>query len=600
MINELPPIAVFFIGALIVPLLRGYLKQAFILLIPVVAFWNLINLPEGIYWVVNFLDYKLIFGKVDRMSLVFAYIFTLISFIALLYSIKVKDDNQHVSGLLYGGSAIGAVFAGDFISLFIFWEIMAVTATFIIWASKTKASQNAGMRYLIVHIFGGLCLLIGIIMHVHQTGSTEFGYIGLGSMASYFILLGFGINAAFPILHAWLPDAYPEATFSGTVFLSAFTTKTAVYVLARSFPGTEVLIWIGAAMTAFPIFYAVIENNLRKVLSYSLINQVGFMVVGIGIGTQLSLNGTVAHAFCHILYKALLFMSMGAVLHQTGKINATDLGGLYKSMPLTALFCCIGAASISAFPLFSGFISKSMIVSASAHDGFTIIWFMLIFASAGVFHHSGIKIPYFAFFSHDSGIRTKEPPLNMLIAMGIAAFLCVFVGTFPGYLYSILPYPVDYVPYSGYHVIDQLQLLFFSALAFTLLMLSGNYPAEIRCTNLDFDWFYRKGANAFMWVLRHPLSIAGAMWNAVVFSAIPSFLVWVTKNPKAVARITFDSALLLVSTDDRKAKLQERIKKELEVYPGDIIRPKPIGFTVLGATLILFAYMLIYYITEMR
>jgi len=597
MINELPPFLIFFVGALIVPFLRGYLKQAFLLLIPVVGFWNLLNLPEGVYWTVNFLDYKLIFGKVDRMSLVFGYIFTIISFIALLYALKVNDNNQHVSGLLYGGSALGAVFAGDFISLFIFWEIMAVTATFIIWASKTKASQNAGLRYLLVHIFGGLCLFVGIIMHVYQTGSIEFGYIGLGSTASYFILLGFGINAAFPILHAWLPDAYPEATFSGTVFLSAFTTKTAVYVLARSFPGTELLIWIGAAMTAFPIFYAVIENNLRRVLSYSLINHVGFMVTGIGIGTQLALNGTVAHAFCHILYKALLFMSMGAVLHQTGKINATDLGGLYKTMPLTALFCCIGAASTSAFPLFSGFVSKSMIVSASAEGGLTIIWFMLIFASVGVFHHSGIKIPYFAFFSHDSGIRAKEPPLNMLLAMGIAAFLCVFLGTFPGFLYNILPYPVDYKPYTGYHVIDQLQLLFFSALAFTLLMRSGNYPAEIRCVNLDFDWFYRKGANAFMWVLRNPLTILGAMWNAVVFSAVPSFLVWIIKNPKAVARIALDSVLIIVTSGDTKARLQERIKKEIEIYPGDVIREMPIGFTVLGATLILFAYMLIYYVT---
>lgn len=597
MINELPPFAIFFIGALIIPFLRGCLKQAFLLLIPIAAFWSLLNLSEGVYWVVNFLNYQLIFGKVDRMSLAFGYIFTIISFIALLYSLRINDDNQYISGLLYGGSAVGAVFAGDFITLYIFWEVMAVTATFIIWASKTKASQNAGMRYLVIHIFGGLCLLIGILMHVHQTGSIEFGYIGLNSMASYFILLGFGINAAFPILHAWLPDAYPEATFSGTVFLSAFTTKTAVYVLARSFPGTEMLIWVGATMTAFPIFYAVIENNLRRVLSYSLINQVGFMVVGVGIGTQLSINGTVAHAFCHILYKALLFMSMGAVLHQTGKINATDLGGLYKTMPLTMIFCCIGAASISAFPLFSGFVSKSMIVSAAAHDGLTIIWFMLIFASAGVFHHSGIKIPYFAFFSHDSGIRTKEPPLNMLIAMGIAAFLCVFLGTFPSYLYNILPYPVDYVPYSGYHIIDQLQLLFFSALAFTLLMRSGNYPAEIRCTNVDFDWFYRKGASAFMWVLRYPLSIAGAMLNAVVFSAIPKLVTWIIKNPKAAARITFDSVLVMITTGETQARLQERIKKELEVYPGDIIRQQPIGFAVLGATLILFAYMLIYYVT---
>ena len=281
---------------------------------------------------------------------------------------------------------------------------------------------------------------------------------------------------------------------TGAVFLSAFTTKSAVYVMARTFPGTEILIWLGALMTALPIFYAVLENDIRRVLAYSLINQVGFMMCGIGIGTALSINGTVSHAFCHILYKALLFMSAGAVLHQTGKIRCTDLGGLYKTMPLTCLFCMIGAASISAFPLFSGFVSKSMIVGAAAHGHLAAVWLILQFASAGVFHHAGIKVPFFTFFGHDAGLRAEDPPPNMLLAMGLAAFLCLFIGIYPRPLYGILPYPVDYLPYTGAHVVGQLQLLMFGALAFCLLILSGVYPAEMRAINLDTDWFYRIGA----------------------------------------------------------------------------------------------------------
>ncbi len=503
---DIPPAAIFIMGALLIPFLRGGLKSAYMLMLPVIAFICLLNMHEGTYWVVKFLGYDLIFGRVDKLSLAFGYIFALVSFLAAIYSLKVKENGHHVAGFIYAGGAQGVVFAGDFLTLFLFWEIMAFSAAYLIWSGKTRTSIVAGFRYLLVHIAGGLFLLAGIIMHYHDTGSLTFSYLGLSGTASYLILLGFGINAAFPVLHSWLPDAYPESTFSGTVLLSAFTTKSAVYVLARGFPGTEMLIWIGAAMTVFPIFYAVIENNLRRVLSYSLIISVGFMVTGIGIGTALSINGTVAHAYASILYIVLLFMSLGAVLHQTGKINATDLGGLYKTMPLTTIFCIIGAASISGFPLTSGFVSKSMIISASGIEGMVIIWFALLFASVGVFHHSGIKIPFFAFFSHDSGIRTKEPPFNMLLAMGITAFLCIFIGVFPGFLYSILPYPVDYEPYTGAHVIDQLQLLFFSALAFTLLMLSGIYPAEIRAINLDTDWFYRKGAKTFLWIVNKPVA----------------------------------------------------------------------------------------------
>jgi multicomponent Na+:H+ antiporter subunit D len=481
-------------------------------------------MPEGKYWIIRVLDFDLIFVRADRLSMVFGYIFTIVSFIGILFALKVDDDLQHISALIYAGSALGITFAGDFVSLYVFWEILAISSTFLILARRTRASQAAAFRYILVHVFGGLCLLAGIVFYIHNSGTTEFGYIGLGGVGSYLIFMGIALNAAIPPLHPWLQDAYPEATVTGAVFMSALTTKSAVYIMARTFPGTELLIWVGAFMTAMPIFYAVVENDIRRVLAYSLINQVGFMMCGIGIGTQLAINGSVSHAFCHILYKALLFMSAGSVLHMTGKIRCTDLGGIYKTMPLTCLFCIVGAASISAFPLFSGFVSKSMIISAAAHEKLAIIWLILQFASAGVFHHAGIKVPFFTFFSEDSGIRTKEPPLNMLLAMGTAAFLCIAIAVIPGPLYNILPYPVDYVPYTAAHVVGQLQLLMFGALAFCLLILSGFYPAEMRAINLDTDWFYRKGGRLFYTMVDKALNGLNRLSERIFVGGLAGYL----------------------------------------------------------------------------
>ena len=348
------------------------------------------------------------------------------------------------------------------------------------------------MRYLIIQVTSGVLLFAGAMLQYYQTGSLAFEFIGLEGISGWLIFLAFGIKCAFPLLHNWLTDAYPEATPTGAVFLSAFTTKVAVYAMARGFPGTELLIYIGAVMTCFPIFFAVIENDLRRVLAYSLINQLGFMVCGIGIGTALALNGTVAHAFSHVLYKSLLFMSMGAVLYRAGTIKASDLGGLYKSMPKTATLCIIGACSISAFPLFSGFVSKSMVMAAMIQQGYDYLWLVLLFASAGVLHHAGIKIPYCAFFAHDSGIRTKEAPLNMLIAMSIAAALCIFIGTQPQHLYALLPWEVDYWPYDTSHVLAQLQLLLFAVLAFVWMKKLGLHPHEKPSVNIDVEWLYRK------------------------------------------------------------------------------------------------------------
>ena len=491
-ISSLPPYLIFFIAALLLPLFRGYYRHALLIATPIISALLLLNIGQEQVWQLQIFDYVLEPYRIDPLSLLFGYLFHIAAFICIIYSLHLRDNMQQTAGLLYAGSALGAVFAGDLITLFVFWELLGIASTFLVWARNTEKALASGFRYLIIQVCSGMLLLAGIAMLIQQTGSTKFEYIGLNSFATWLIFLAFGIKCAFPLLHNWLTDAYAESTPVGTVFLSAFTTKTAIYCMARGYPGTEYLVYIGMVMTCFPIFYAVIENDLRRVLGYSMINQLGFMICGIGIGTSLSINGAVAHAFTDVIFKGLLFMSMGAVLHMTGRINGSELGGLYKTMPKTTILCVIGAASISAFPLFSGFVSKSMVMSAALEQGYHGVWLALLFASAGVFHHAGIKIPYFAFFAHDSGLRVGEPPNNMLLAMTIAAILCLLIGIQPQLLYALLPYDITYSAYDMTHVLAQLQLLFFSALAFVWLQKQGLYPPELRSINIDIEWVYRK------------------------------------------------------------------------------------------------------------
>jgi multicomponent Na+:H+ antiporter subunit D len=424
MIDFSPGLILIF-GAALVPFLHGKARCVFMLTLPLIGLILVFTLEPGAYAKIPLLGFELTTMRVDRLANIFGMIFFTAAALTVLYTLHDRDPLQQVAALIYSGSAVSAVYAGDLITLFVFWEISAVASVFLIWARRTERAYRAGMRYLIIQVGSGVFLLAGALFQVAETGSIAFDHFELGSLGTTLIFLGIGIKCAFPLLHNWLQDAYPEATVGGTVWLSVFTTKLAVYALARGFAGTEILIWIGAVMAVFPIFFAVIENDLRRVLAYSLNNQLGFMVAGIGVGSQLALNGAVAYAFCNILFEGLLFMTMGAVLLRAGTVKGSELGGLYKSMPWSAGFCIVGAASISAFPLFSGFISKSLILTALSEEGYLIPWLLLLFASAGVFHHAGIKIPFFAFFAHDSGIRVKEAPWNMLAAMAITATIAM-------------------------------------------------------------------------------------------------------------------------------------------------------------------------------
>jgi multicomponent Na+:H+ antiporter subunit D len=409
------------------------------------------------------------------------------AFAGALFALNQKSRLELPAAFLYAGAAIGVVLAGDLMTVFVFWELMAIGSTLVIWSAGATA-YRASVRYLMVHLFGGVLLMAGIAGHVAATGSVAFEAMQPDSVAQWLILAGFLVNVGAPPLSAWLPDAYPEASWSGMVFLSAFTTKTAVYVLLRGFPGVELLVYVGLFMIFYGIIYALLENDMRRILAYSIVNQVGFMVTGIGIGTEMALNGSAAHAFTHIIYKALLLMSAGSVLLMTGRRKCTDLGGLFQSMPVTALCGIVGAAAISSFPLTSGFVSKSMISQAAADEHLFYAWLALAAASAGVFLHAGIKFPWFVFFQKDSGLRPPDPPRNMQAAMIFFAVLCIALGIAPGPLYALLPYPVDYVPYTGAHVVTQLQLLLFSGLAFFVML---TYLRRTLTLTLDTDWVYR-------------------------------------------------------------------------------------------------------------
>ncbi len=547
-IQFLHPSVFYILGGLFIPFLKGRVKQGYMFFVSLLAFFAVVNLPYGAFGVYEFLSWKLTFLEVDKLSKVFAYIFTIMGVIGVIYSIHVKNDGEHFSAFYYVGGSLGVTFAGDFLTLFLFWEMMAFSSVFLIWFRKSKSSLDSGFRYLLWHVAGGLILLAGIMLQYSVSGDLSVKYLpfhgwwptDLQSLASFLIIIGFIVNAAVPPFGAWLPDSYPAATVTGAVFMSAFTTKTAVYALIRVCAGSEMLIVLGVVMAIYGVVYAVLENDARRLLAYHIISQVGYMVAGVGLGTPLAINGVVAHAFCHILYKSLLFMGTGSVLYVTGTAKLTELGGLYKTMPRTMIYTVIGGLSISAFPLFSGFVSKSMTVTAFGEAHLTWAFMALMLASAGTFLHTGLKIPYFIWFGKDQGLKAKEPPWNMELAMGIGALFCIGLGIFYKPLYALLPHAVHFEPYTAYHTWETLQVLLFTQLGFFLLL------KKLWCEDtisLDTDWFPRKGAKAFMWITKPLAKIEYKFIGEIYEFIIQKPIMGTAKVFKIIDTVVVDGAI---------------------------------------------------------
>ena len=547
---------------------RGHLRTGLVLMAPLLTLWAIWQVPDGVQDTVRFLSYQIEPVEGGPLRRLFATVFALMAFVGGLYAFRLARWYELAAAYAYAAGAIGVSFAGDLITLFLYWELMALFSTVVVWCGGTPAARAAGIRYAIMHLLGGVVLKVGIEGVVIGTGSIQIRPMLAQDFNSWMILCGILVNAAAPPLSAWLADAYPESSPTGSVFLSAFTTKTAVLALILLFPGEPVLVGVGLFMVMYGIIYALLENDIRRILAYSIVNQVGFMVCAVGIGTELALNGATAHAFAHILYKALLFMSAGVVIYRTGKTRCTELGGLYQTMPLTTLCCIIGALSISSFPLTSGFTTKSMISQAAANEGLVWVYMLLTAASAGVFLHAGIKFPWFVFFQRDSGLRPKDAPWNMALAMLIFAALCLLIGVFPQYLYALLPYPVDYLAYTPGKVVFYLQLLLFSGLAFFLLLPLMKRTETI---SLDVDWVWRRAIPALVgWLVL----CAGPARNGA------SRLILACRALFAKFAIRYLGQPHTADSDER----------------GVFARSWPIGTTALWIAILLSAYVLAYYI----
>ncbi|MEM9256312.1 MAG: Na(+)/H(+) antiporter subunit D [Pseudomonadota bacterium] len=562
------PALIMVAAALAIGLVRGHVRSAVVLAAPLLTLWAVWQIPDGVHGYVQFLSYQIEPVEGSPLRRLFATIFALMAFVGGLFAFRLARWHELAAAYFYAAGAIGVSFAGDLISLFVYWELMALFSTVVVWCGGTPAARAAGIRYAILHLLGGVVLKVGIEGFVVDTGSIQITPMLADNFNAWMILCGILINAAAPPLSAWLADAYPESSPTGSVFLSAFTTKTAVLALILLFPGEPILIGVGLFMVMYGIIYALLENDIRRILAYSVVNQVGFMVCAVGIGTQLALNGAAAHAFAHIIYKALLFMSAGVVIYRTGRNRCTELGGLFQTMPLTTICCIIGALSISSFPLTSGFTTKSLISQAAANEGLLWVYMLLTAASAGVFLHAGIKFPWFVFFQKDSGLRPKDAPWNMALAMVIFSALCLLLGMFPEWLYRYLPYPVDYVPYTVGKVLFYLQLLLFSGLAFFLLLPLMKRTETI---SLDVDWLWRKALPACVrWFDRVVDNRRGSVER---FGA----------RIKALSRQFTTHYLGQPHTADREERAL-------------FARSWPIGTTALWIAILLSAYVLIYYL----
>ena len=564
----LHPALLLLTAALLIGPARGVFRDALVLLAPLLTLLLIWQVPDGVQLSVQFLQYPIELIEGSPLRRLFATIFALMAFAGGLYAFRQARWFELAAAYAYAAGAIGVSFAGDLITLFLFWELMALFSTVVVWCGGTPGARAAGIRYAIMHLLGGIILKIGIEGVMVHTGSIEVQAMRADSFDHWMILIGILINAAAPPVSAWLSDAYPESSPTGSVFLSAFTTKTAVLALILLFPGEPLLVGIGLFMVMYGIIYALLENNIRRILAFSVVNQVGFMVCAIGIGTPMAINGAAAHAFAHIIYKALLFMSAGVVVYRTGKNKCSEVGGLYRTMPLTAVCGIIGALAISGFPLTSGFTTKTMISQAASNEGLVLVWFLLAAASAGVFLHAGIKFPWFVFFQRDSGLRPKDAPWNMAAAMVLFSFLCILLGVAPQLLYQYLPYPVDYQAYTAGKVVFYLQLLLFSGLAFFLLLPLMRRTLTI---SLDADWLWRV-------LIPGALSQLGGLWRRLGadLSAVRAAL---GSRLTRVARRYFGS----------------RLENGQQVH-GLFARAWPIGTTALWIAVLLTAYVFFYYL----
>lgn len=498
---ELLPVAVFLLGALVAAVTSARTAAAAALLAPVAAgLCSMAVLTPGASasWAV--MDYALQPVRVDQFSLVMVCLFHVAAFIAAVYTLQVRDRLQHAALMLYIAGGIGAVLAGDLISLFIFFEIIGLSGTLLVLAARTPESTSAAVRYLVFQIAAGVTLLAGILVLGTATGDWRFGHIGLDAPGGWLLLLAFGIKSGFPLLHNWIPDAYPKASTAGLAVLAVVTTKVGVYGLARGFAGEGMLVVVGTAMALWPLFFTLVENDLRRVVAYSMMVQIGLMVTAVGVGSALALDGVALHIVMDVLFKMVLFMALGAVVLRVGTTRGDRLGGLWRGMPLTTICVAVAVAANVALPLTGGFISKKVLLTGIEHSGVpSALWLLLVSTSAMGMLYAGLRILWQGFLGpvrHAHG-EIREAPWPMVAAMLIPVGLLLLTGVFPVVTDALRPHATGYSPLYPAKAADHVQMLVFALLAYALLARAGfGLPAPRPAAWLDSDWIYRRGLPA--------------------------------------------------------------------------------------------------------
>ncbi len=500
-----PGIIMIAMGFLVMLLPRSMRKPVSVIA-PLAATWAFLQMTEDSSLPYELAPYiKMEFIHMDSLAWSFMLVFCIIAVLNSIYGLSVQHRHECGMSMIYAGSVMGVILAGDCLSLIIFWEISAFASTYVIYCKHDRVSARASFRYLLMHAFGGNMLLAGLIIYMfHYGNDLEHLAVCVGEPCFWLIAIGVAVNAAIPPFHAWLPDAYPESTATGTVYLSSFTTKAAIYLLIRLFAGMEDLVWIGAIVAIYGACMAIMENGIRRLLAYHIISQLGMMIAAVGAGEAIGIDAATAHAFTNILFKGVLMMGAGAVMYATGRSKITELGGLAKKMPVTAGCFLIASLAIAGLPGLSGFVSKALIMDSMHEAGYTIPALLLTAGGVGTLLSITLKINWFVFFGPCEDEKASEVkrtvPWTMNAAMILGTAATIAIGLFPGRFYSLMPHQTMVNPYHLGHVLEYVAIFIGGSVPFFLYLKKMKPHDEI---TIDFDWFYRKPLNSLiLWLAR--------------------------------------------------------------------------------------------------
>jgi len=594
-----PPSLLFLIGLLFVPILRGGARKCWTLLLGAAGIVMVLSIgssaPDLVVAIIPGIETILL--TTDPMRQLAGTIFALSGFLVIIYATYRDLPRLETMGILASvAAALGIVYAGDLITVFVFWELLALASLAIIWSSKDSQSSAAGYRYLLFHIFGGACLLGGIVYTIVTTGTAEIGAVGDG-MGFLLLFIGIGINAAFIPLHTWLPDAYPTASVVGSGALCIFTTKAAVFLLAAIGGWGIALAYMGGVMALYGAVYALMQDDIRRLLSYSVISQGGYMVAAIGVGTVAGIDAGLAHLVDDILFKSLLFMAAGAVVMRTGSGRLSELGGLARTMPKTTVCAVIGGLALAGLPGFNGAVSKGMVLEAAEMLPYLA---PLLIISAVITVIYVIRFLYLGFFRPASGTREgrlpDDPPTPMMIAMGVTALICILIGLYPPFLTSLLPGMTAAHPFGPSHLLES--ALIFGAAGVLLLILAPLRRPWLG-VETDVDLLYIRAGRLVGWIAKNPLP-HGADLIGTSLQRILSTLRIISANPPVACQIAIRSiALPLVrafSDPSKTRAYEERLSHMKDQYPDEQISIWGGGYGIIFISIIAFLYFLFYLI----